>query len=50
MNEDKIPLDKLVDWTVGTIHYYLKHRANESDKLAYLDKIIDYCKKTKENV
>lgn len=39
-----IELDKLLDWTLSTIHYYLYHRANENDKVDYLNKIIAYCK------
>jgi len=50
MTYDTIELNKLVEWTTSTIHYYLKHRASESDKIAYLDKIIEYCENAKESV
>lgn len=50
MNYDKIDLDKLVDWTNSLIHYYLCHRAIESDKKPYLDKIIAYCKNEREKL
>ena len=45
-----IELDKLVDWTTSTIHYYLYHLAHESDKKDFLDKIIDYCKNEQEKL
>ena len=50
MTYDTIELNKLVEWTTSTIHYYLKHRVDLSDKIAYLDKIIEYCENAKENV
>lgn len=45
-----IELDKVLEWTTSTIHYYLKHRLDLKDKIAFLDKIIEYCENAKENV
>ena len=50
MNYEIMELDKAVEWTTTTIFYYLKHRVDVTDKIAYLDKIIEYCEKVKENV
>ena len=50
MNDDKIELSKLLEWTLSTIHYYCHHRTTESDKKPFLDKIIEYCKKERENL
>ena len=50
MNYATIELDKVLEWTISTIHYYLKHRLDLKDKIAYLDKIIEYCENAKENV
>ena len=50
MNYAIIDLDKVLEWTTSTIHYYLRNRLDLSDKIAYLDKIIEYCENAKENV
>lgn len=50
MSDDKISLDNLIEWTTTQIHYYLCHRAIESDKKPYLDKIIAYCENEREKL
>lgn len=47
---DEIDLDRLLDWTKTTIHYYFKHRCSDKDKIAYLNEIIKYCENKKGEI
>lgn len=44
-------IKKLLEWTCGTIIYYLRHyELSKGEKLEYLQKVIDYCEERKKEI
>lgn len=45
-----IPVNKLIEWIITSIHYYLYHKTDDNDKETLLNAIIDYCEREKEKL